>query len=335
MIFSRIKNAKLLGGKMDKFEKEEILEAMRAVLSDEQYLRLGEVLQAQMDKVKASASSEECLKLFQTAKKVEGCSEKSLKYYKYVLEAFFKSAEKPVQKITTDDIRQYLEGYLEKSKAGKVSLDNIRRILSSFFSWLEEEDYIRKNPVKRIHKIKAIKAIKQPYTDENIECLKDSCSYLRNQVIIELLASTGMRVGELVTLKRSSIDFDNKECVVLGKGGKQRKVYFDSKTKLHLKNYLASRTDINESLFVSLFAPFNTLQISGVEIMLRKLGRKANIENVHPHRFRRTLATKAIGKGMPVEQVQILLGHTKIDTTMHYAIVDQLNVKNSYRRYIG
>ena len=320
---------------MDKFEKEEILEAMRAVLSDEQYLLLGEVLQAQMEKVKATASSEECLKLFQTAKKVEGCSEKSLKYYKYVLDAFFKSVEKPVQKITTDDIRQYLEDYLEKSKAGKVSLDNIRRILSSFFSWLEEEDYIRKNPVKRIHKIKAIKAIKQAYTDENIECLKDSCSYLRNQVIIELLASTGMRVGELVTLKRSSIDFDNKECIVLGKGGKQRKVYFDSKTKLHLKNYLASRTDTNESLFVSLFAPFNTLQISGVEIMLRKLGKKTNIENVHPHRFRRTLATKAIDKGMPVEQVQILLGHTKIDTTMHYAIVDQLNVKNSYRRYIG
>ena len=320
---------------MDKFEKEKILEAMRAVLSDEQYLRLGEVLQAQMEKVKATASSEECLKLFQTAKKVEGCSEKSLKYYKYVLEAFFKSVEEPLQKITTDDIRQYLEGYLEKSKAGKVSLDNIRRILSSFFSWLEEEDYIRKNPVKRIHKIKAIKTIKQAYTDENIECLKDSCDYLRNQVIIELLASTGMRVGELVTLKRTSIDFDNKECIVLGKGGKQRKVYFDSKTKLHLKNYLASRTDTNESLFVSLFAPFNTLQISGVEIMLRKLGKKTNIENVHPHRFRRTLATKAIDKGMPVEQVQILLGHTKIDTTMHYAIVDQLNVKNSYRRYIG
>lgn len=320
---------------MDKFEKEEILQSMRAVLTDDQYLKLNGVLQAQIDKLRTAFSNEECLNLFQTAKKVEGCSDRSLKYYKYVLETFLKTIQKPVQNVATDDIRQYLEAYLEKSRAGKVSLDNIRRILSSFFSWLEEEDYIRKNPVKRIHKIKAMKTIKQAYTDENIECLKDSCSYLRNKVIIELLASTGMRVGELVTLKRSSIDFDNKECIVLGKGGKQRKVYFDSKTKLHLKNYLSSRTDGNESLFVSLFAPFNTLQISGVEIMLRKLGRITNIDNVHPHRFRRTLATKAIDKGMPVEQVQILLGHTKIDTTMHYAIVDQLNVKNSYRRYIG
>ena len=320
---------------MDIFEKKEILESMRIVLSDEQYQRLSEVLQEQIVKIKPTASNEECLKLFETAKKVEGCSEKSLKYYNYVLGAFLKTISKPILKITTDDIRQYLETYLEKSRAGKVSLDNIRRILSSFFAWLEEEDYIRKNPVKRIHKIKAIKTIKQAYTDENIECLKDSCTYLRNQVIIELLASTGMRVGELVTLKRNSIDFDNKECIVLGKGGKQRKVYFDSKTKLHLKNYLSSRTDNNDSLFVSLFAPFNTLQISGVEIMLRKLGEKTNIDNVHPHRFRRTLATKAIDKGMPVEQVQVLLGHTKIDTTMHYAIVDQLNVKNSYRRYIG
>ena len=320
---------------MDKFEKKEILEGMRSILSDEQFSRLAEVLQTQIDKEKPGVSNEDCLKLFQTAKNVEGCSEKSLKYYQYVLATFFRYTKKPIQTMTTDDIRQYLETYMEHSKAGKVSLDNIRRILSSFFSWLEEEDYIRKNPVKRIHKIKSIKAIKQAYSDENIECLKDSCTYLRNKVIIELLASTGMRVGELVTLKRSNIDFENKECIVLGKGGKQRKVYFDSKTKLHLRNYLSSRTDTNESLFVSLFAPFNTLRISGVEIMLRKLGKKTNIENVHPHRFRRTLATKAIDKGMPVEQVQILLGHTKIDTTMHYAIVDQHNVKNSYRRYIG
>ncbi len=214
-------------------------------------------------------------------------------------------------------------------------MDNIRRVLSSFFSWLEQEDYIRKNPVKRIHKIKTLKVIKQAYSDENIENLKDSCNSLRDKVIIELLSSTGIRVGELVTLNRDSIDFENKQCVVLGKGGKQRQVYFDSKTKLHLQNYLSSRIDDNEALFVSMFKPFNRLQISGVEIMLRKLGAKTNIKKVHPHRFRRTLATKAIDKGMPVEQVQILLGHTKIDTTMHYAIVDQNNVKNSYRRYIG
>lgn len=320
---------------MDNLEKEEILRKMRGVLSDEQLKKLSDALQSQIDKIKPAVSAEEYLRLFETAKKVEGCSEKSLRYYKYVLGMFVEKVRKDIGLISTDDIRLYLEKYLEKSKAGKTSLDNIRRILSSFFSWLEDEDYIRKNPVKRIHKIKSIKTIKQAYTDENIETLKDSCTYLRNRVIIELLASTGMRVGELVTLTRSSVDFDNKECIVLGKGGKQRKVYFDSKTKLHLKTYLSTRTDDCSSLFVSLLAPFNPLNISGVEIMLRKLGKKANIENVHPHRFRRTLATKAIGKGMPVEQVQVLLGHTKIDTTMQYAIVDQLNVKNSYRRYIG
>lgn len=320
---------------MDNLEKEEILRKMRGVLSDEQLKKLSDALQSQIDKIKPAVSAEEYLRLFETAKKVEGCSEKSLRYYKYVLGMFVEKVRKDIGLISTDDIRLYLEKYLENSKAGKTSLDNIRRILSSFFSWLEDEDYIRKNPVKRIHKIKSIKTIKQAYTDENIETLKDSCTYLRNRVIIELLASTGMRVGELVTLTRSSVDFDNKECIVLGKGGKQRKVYFDSKTKLHLKTYLSTRTDDCSSLFVSLLAPFNPLNISGVEIMLRKLGKKANIENVHPHRFRRTLATKAIGKGMPVEQVQVLLGHTKIDTTMQYAIVDQLNVKNSYRRYIG
>lgn len=320
---------------MDKFEKEEILKGAKSFLTSKQLEKLNLLLQSQIDMIKSVSSNEELLKLFETAKKVEGCSQKSIKYYKYVLEQFFKSVREPIQQITTDDIRQYLETYLAKSKTSKISLDNIRRVLSSFFSWLENEDYIRKNPVKRIHKIKSIQTIKTTYSDENIENLKDSCDYLRNKVIIEMLASTGMRVGELVTLKRNNIDFDNKECVVLGKGGKQRKVYFDSKTKIHLKAYLDSRTDNNDSLFVSLFAPFNTLQISGVEIMLRKLGIKTNIENVHPHRFRRTLATKAIEKGMPVEQVQVLLGHTKIDTTMQYALVDQLNVKNSYRRYIG
>lgn len=310
-------------GKAAQFLKENELTMLKGVLYEVAELEKGE------------KGNDELLSLFETAKRVEGCSEKSLRYYDYVLKAFLENVDIPVSSLTTDDIRKYLERYSESSKAGKVSLDNIRRILSSFFAWLEEEDYIRKNPVKRIHKIRAIKTIKQAYTDENIENLKDSCDYMRNKVIIELLASTGMRVGELVTLNRSSIDFENKECVVLGKGGKQRRVYFDSKTKIHLKAYLASRTDDGDALFVSLFYPFNRLKISGVEIMLRKLGIKARVENVHPHRFRRTLATKAIDKGMPVEQVQILLGHTKIDTTMHYAIVDQTNVKNSYRRYIG
>lgn len=320
---------------MTNFEKNEILSAMKNALTEEQMVLLTNTLDEMVDTLKTTPSNEELLKLFETAKNVEGCSSKSLKYYLYILRNFFAKVPKESKSITTDNIRAYLDDYSANSSTSKVSMDNIRRVLSSFFSWLEEEDYIRKNPVKRIHKIKALKTIKQAYTEENIETLKDSCSSLRDKVIIELLASTGMRVGELVSLNKDSIDLENKQCIVLGKGGKQRQVYFDSKTKIHLINYLASRIDDNDALFVSMFKPFNRLQISGVEIMLRKLGAATNINKVHPHRFRRTLATKAIDKGMPVEQVQILLGHTKIDTTMHYAIVDQTNVRNSYRKYIG
>ena len=316
------------------FEKREILEKASSFLAKDDLEKLSKTLD-EIDGIKSTPSNLELLELFKTAKSVEGCSTKSMRYYVYLISNFLNKTQIPVKEMTTDDIRNYLNNHSVNSTGSKVSMDNIRRVLSSFFAWLEEEDYIRKNPVKRIHKIKSIKTIKKVFSDENIENLKDACTYLRNKVIIELLSSTGMRVGELVTLNKSSVDFENKECVVLGKGGKQRKVYFDSKTKIHLQAYLASRTDNNEALFVSLFYPFNRLQISGVEIMLRKLGSETTIDNVHPHRFRRTLATKAIDKGMPVEQVQILLGHTKIDTTMHYAIVDQTNVKNSYRRYIG
>ena len=315
-------------------EKNEILNGAKTFLKQAELGQLNMLLDNIINPEKQDKTNVELLVLFETAKSVEGCSKASLKYYLYILNSFFKICTKNANDITTEDIRNYLDTFLSKC-ISKVSMDNIRRVLSSFFAWLEEEDYIRKNPVKRIHKIKSLKTIKQAYTDENIENLKDNCSCLRDKVIIELLSSTGMRIGELVKLNINNIDFENKECIVLGKGGKQRKVYFDSKTKLHLNNYLSSRIDDNPALFVSMFKPFKRLQISGVEIMLRKLGIKTNIEKVHPHRFRRTLATKAIDKGMPVEQVQILLGHTKIDTTMHYAIVDQTNVRNSYRRFIG
>lgn len=319
---------------MNKYEKQALFDGAKDFLNSDLLSKLMGLVAQIEDAQKETPGNEELLKLFETAKNVEGCSPKSMKYYLYVLKAFLSKVTTPVKEITTDDIRNYLDSFSSET-VSKVSMDNIRRVISSFFSWLEEEDYIRKNPVKRIHKIKSIKTIKQAFNDENIENLKDNCSCLRDKVIIELLTSTGMRVGELVNLNVTSVDFENKECIVLGKGGKQRKVYFDSKTKIHLQHYIDSRVDKNEALFVSMFKPFNRLRISGVEIMLRKLGAKTSINKVHPHRFRRTLATKAIDKGMPVEQVQILLGHTKIDTTMHYAIVDQTNVRNSYRRYIG
>ncbi|AKN31536.1 integrase [Clostridium carboxidivorans P7] len=273
--------------------------------------------------------------IFICAKRVEGCSEKSIKYYKSTIENMLRTLGKPVKHITTEDLRGYLAEYHKRSSCSKVSIDNIRRILSTFFSWLEDENYILKSPVRRIHKIKTGKIVKEVYTDENLEIMRDSCKEIRDLAIIDLLNSTGIRVGELVKLNIDDIDFNERECIVEGKGDKQRRVYFDARTKIHLQNYINSRVDNNRALFVSLIEPYNRLNISGVEIRMRSLGKKLNINKVHPHKFRRTLATRAIDKGMPIEQVQQLLGHQKIDTTLQYAMVNQNNVKISHRKYIG
>ena len=240
-----------------------------------------------------------------------------------------------VTRLQTDDLRRYLAEYQARRGCSKGNIDNIRRILSSFFAWLEDENIILKSPVRRIHKIKSTTTVKETYSDEALETLRDRCESLRDLAMIDLLASTGMRVGELVRLNRADIDFDNRECVVLGKGSKERPVYFDARTKIHLKNYLESRTDENPALFVSLLRPHKRLEISGVESRLRQLGRKLGMGKVHPHKFRRTLATRAIDKGMPIEQVQRLLGHAQIDTTMQYAMVNQSNVKRAHQQYIG
>lgn len=280
-------------------------------------------------------TNEGLLSKFMAAKRVEGCSVKTLNYYQSVLLKLFSMVPVSVLHMKTEHIRSYLSAYADRTKCSKSNLDNIRRILSSFFTWLEEESYILKNPVRRIHKIKVDKTVKETYSDEAMERMRDECHCLRDLAIIDLLASSGMRVGELVRLNREDIDFDNRECIVFGKGSKERPVYFDARTKIHLKNYLDSRTDDNPALFVSLLKPYNRLQISGVEIRLRSLGRELGIPKVHPHKFRRTLATRAIDKGMPIEQVQRLLGHTQIDTTMQYAMINQKNVKVSHQKYIA
>ena len=272
---------------------------------------------------------------FLAAKRVEGCSSKSLRYYESTINNMLFALNKPVKHITTDDLRQYLDKYQQKNGASKATIDNIRRILSSFFTWLEEENIILKSPVRRIHKVKAKTTVKETYSDEALEMMRDHCGSIRDLAIIDLLASTGMRVGELVGLNRADIDFINRESIVFGKGDKERKVYFDARTKIHLKNYLDTRTDENPALFVSLQKPNDRLQISGVEIRLRVLGHKLKIPRVHPHKFRRTLATMAIDKGMPIEQVQHLLGHQNVDTTLQYAMVNQNNVRNSHRKYIA
>ena len=275
------------------------------------------------------------LKIFLAAKRVEGCSEKTIRYYDSTIRNVLTAIGKEIKFVTTDDLRVYLDEYQKRSNASKVTIDNIRRILSSFFAWLEDEDYIVKSPVRRIHKVKTCKTVKETYSDEALELMRDHSEGIRDLAIIDMLASTGIRVGELVKLNRNDVDFENRECIVLGKGNKQRRVYFDARTKIHLQNYLRGRTDDNEALFVSLQKPFNRLLISGVEIRLRELGKKLELTKVHPHKFRRTLATMAIDKGMPIEQVQQLLGHQSVDTTLQYAMVNQNNVKLSHHRYIG
>lgn len=321
----------------------EIIREMISSLNNEQLSKLKTTLEIYLYNVSIEAKQEadtekkevDYLEVFLSAKRIEGCSEKTLIYYKNTIQQMLDSIGKSVCTIVTEDLRTYLAEYQKEKQSSKVTIDNIRRIFSSFFSWLEDEDYIIKSPVRRIHRIKAASTIKETYTDEQLESMRDNCDNPRDLALIDILASTGMRVGELVLQNRDDISFDERECIVFGKGDKERMVYFDARTKIHLQNYLDSRTDNNEALFVSLKAPYNRMKIGGIELRLREMGKRLNIEKVHPHKFRRTLATVAIDKGMPIEQLQKLLGHQRIDTTLQYAMVKQSNVKIAHRKYIG
>ena len=315
-----------------------ILNEMAEYLNIAQMKKLQEVLLRHLSEespMKENINNDEYLKMFLDAKRIEGCSERTLQYYCVTVKNMLSKITNPIRKITTDDIRSYLVAYHQAGGCSKVTVDNVRRNISSFFSWLEEEDYILKSPMRRIHKIKTKTVVKETISDESIELIRDACTELRDLAMIDLLFSTGIRVGELVRLNISDINMEQRECVVFGKGDKERRVYFDAKTKIHLAEYIAQRNDNDPALFVSLIGKHKRLQISGVEIRLRELGRKLSLNRIHPHKFRRTMATRAIDKGMPIEQVQKLLGHSQIDTTMQYAIVNQSNVKVSHQKYIA
>lgn len=315
----------------------EVLCQMIPHLSNDQISLLKNVLEGALIKVGGNPekADEQLIKDFLAAKSLEGCSERTLAYYEKTIKRMIGKVSKGIKAITTEDLRAYLSQYQTESNVSKVTIDNIRRNLSSFFSWLEDENYILKSPVRRIHRVKVSTSVKETYTDEELEMLRDNCTEVRDLAMIDLLASTGMRVGELVRLNRDDIDFTERECVVFGKGDKERVVYFDARTKIHLQSYLNERVDSNPALFVGLRFPYARLQIGGVENRLKQMGEELDIHKVHPHKFRRTMATVAIDKGMPIEQVQKLLGHEKIDTTLHYAMVKQSNVKNAHRKYIG
>lgn len=325
---------------------QEVMLQMLGCLDNAQLKRLDEAMKKALSRVKIveaersersddSNDNEEIVKKFVSAKKIEGCSDKTLAYYKMIIDAMTATLEKDVRRIGTEDLRDYLTDYQKKNNSSRVTIDNMRRILSSFFSWLEDEDYIVKSPMRRIHKIKTALRVKETYSDDDLERMRDNCSELRNLAMLDLLVSTGMRIGEMVLLNREDVNFAEREIKVFGKGDKERIVYFDARTKLHLQKYLSERADKNPALFVTLRAPHERIQIGGVETLFRKMGRRLNMAKVHPHKFRRTLATMAIDKGMPIEQLQQLLGHKRIDTTLHYAMVKQSNVKTSYRKNLG
>lgn len=315
-----------------------VLNEMSDYLTPAQMQRLQAVLFRHLSENESPKNQQDnqlYLRLFLDAKRIEGCSERTIAYYRATVERMLQSIATPIRKIATDEIRKYLVEYQQVNNCSKVTVDNVRRNISSFFGWLEEEDYILKSPMRRIHKIKTRQNVKHTISDEEIEKLRDGCKCARDIAMIDLLYSTGIRVGELVNLNIANIDFEERECVVFGKGDKERKVYFDARTKLHLQDYISHRTDNNPALFVTLDAPYDRLNISGVEIRVRSLGRKLNLDRIYPHKFRRTMATRAIDKGMPIEQVQRILGHSQIDTTMQYAMVNQNNVKSSHRKYIA
>ena len=313
---------------------------MNSYLNNYQLEKLNEILEYNLynyDVIEIEENKKELenyTELFIASKKVEGCSDRTLNYYQTTIDNMLEAINKNIKIVDTNDLRNYLTEYQEKNNCSKVTIDNVRRILSSFFSWLEDEDYIIKSPIRRIHEIKTSKIVRETYSDETIEKLRDGCDEIRDLAMIDFLTSTGVRVGELVRLNKTDINFEDRSCIVFGKGSKEREVYFDARTKLHLEKYLSMRNDNNPALFVSLLAPYDRLEISGVEIRLRKLGNDLELQRVHPHKFRRTMATKAIDKGMPIEQVQRLLGHAKIDTTLQYAMVNQNNVKLSHHKYI-
>ena len=315
------------------------------ILNDmERYLSLSQLKQLQivlldrmleMEGTTDVLSDDEYIRLFLDAKRIEGCSERTLAVYESTIRKMCRSTELSIPKITTQVLRDYISEYQKNSNCSKVTVDNVRRNLSSFFSWLEEENYITRNPVRRIHKIKTKSIVRETISDENIELLRDSCSCSRDRAIIDFLYSTGIRIGEMVNLNISDLNFEERECIVYGKGDRERKVYFDAKAKIHIKEYLQERTDENPALFVSLYRPYERLGINGVESRLRNIGRKIGLDQIHPHKLRRTFATRAIDKGMPIEQVQKILGHKQIDTTLKYAMVNQNNVKQAHRKIVS
>ena len=322
-----------------------VITAMMDIVNQTQMMKLKEVLYMCLNEYEITTRSTELmdvdnsymhyLNMFLVRKKTEGKSDRTLKQYRFHLVNLLQTLNMQIEKITENDLFCYLARYKKDRNVTNIYLDGIRLVFSSFFGWLNAKGYIHKNPMMGIEPIKVEKRIKKPFTDEELEKLRRMCEYERDLALVEFLYSTGVRVSELVALNKKDIDFYGKNVIVYGKGSKERETYLTASSCLHLKTYLESRTDKSEALFVSSKAPYNRLTVAGVEKILKRLGNMAGVKKVHPHRFRRTMATNVLKKGMPLEEVKELLGHTKLDTTMIYCTVSRENVKHSHQRLMS
>lgn len=315
-------------------ERSRMVEAMmREHLSRDQMHLLRDALEAVFAPQDSGAQdNERYLQEFIEAKRVENLSERTLNYYATTLHRMLEYIDKPVRLVDANDIRRCLSWGLTERKVSPVTVNNERRCMSTFFQWLENEDIIRKSPVKRTKALKEEKGDKKPFSDEEIARLREGCVTEREKAIFELLLSSGMRVSELCGLDRDGMDFSGRECEVLGKGNKRRTCFFSAAAKLHLERYLESRDDDNPALFVSTQGKHSRIGKCGIERIVREIGRRAGVTNVHPHRFRRTMATNNLRRGMKLEEIQQLLGHSNMDTTLIYAKVDKEMLKVNARR---
>lgn len=276
------------------------------------------------------------LKEFLLAKKLEGCSINTIKSYHDTIKNMIDWVciiGKDIRDLTPKDIRGYLSIYQEKRNVSLHTLNNMRLIISSFYGFLENENYIIKNPVRQIRTIRYDEIIRNPFTDEELEEIRRGCKNIRDLAIVDLLYSSGIRIGECVSLNIKDMNFSEREFVVYGKGGKERICYFNARTKIEIIDYLQTRTDRESALFVSRKAPHERLKKGGIEHMLKDIERRTGIPDIHPHKFRRTLATNLLDKGMSLEQVQMILGHKKIETTLIYANINQNMTKINHQRF--
>lgn len=272
---------------------------------------------------------------FITTKHGEGCSIETCKSYFMTIRLFlYDYRNKAIQDIESAEIKYWLLNYQATHHLSNSSLDNFRRYLNSFYNFLLSEEYIIKNPMLAIHRIKSDKTLKLPFTEDDLERIRDACESSREVALVDFLYCTGARVSEAANSDIADFNFQTMEGYVYGKGGKERMVYLDTRTKIHIERYLHYRKDTNPALFVRIASPYERMSKAQIEYTIKQIGERAGVENCHPHRFRRTLATRLLERGMPIEQVQAILGHEKLDTTLIYAKVNQTSVKMNHGKFV-